>query len=130
MKIIKKKLYKNHHDLISDLKNNNYIFIKDYYEQKLDEKNISYILWIKKLYSNIFSFNNNKKRLNINTKIEIPNYSEIIEKLRNNLYYCENPKCKSIIYMNSQQRIKLEKILNLNFVEYFFEDKDITGYEK
>jgi len=32
--------------------------------------------------------------------------------------------------MNSQQRFKLEKIPNLNFVEYFFEDKDITGYEK
>lgn len=125
-----KESYKAFFDIINDLKNNNLFFIKDFYDQKLNENNIFYNKWLKNLYLNLYSEMNKNdfQKLNVNQKIELPNISEIKEKLEKKLFFCLNCKCKSISYINPQLKLEIEKIPNLNFKENF--TSIIKGYKK
>ena len=105
--------------LITELINNNFIFIKDFSEQKLDENNKLYLSWLGNLYINIktkqnYSYN---KTLIINQKLEIPNYLILKNELENKLFFCNNPRCNSIVYMTKKQQEKLNEISKL----YYFE---------
>ena len=63
--------------LIKELKNNNFIFIKDYSDQIVDENNISYVSWLKNLYIKInYSYNIEKVKNPIISKhkIETPDF--------------------------------------------------------
>ena len=113
-------LYK---DLIKDLKNNNFIFIKDYYSQKIDQNNKAYISWLKKLYKKLnFSedgYLTMKNHININQKFEAPEYPILKLEIEKNLFFCENPKCNAIVYMNNEQKKKLKGIEDLVYIENF-----------
>ena len=76
---------KFHKDFIQELKNNNYIFIKDYPEQEVNELNVKYINWLKNLYKKNF-FSEEKKYINklINNKKLIIDYHELYLKIKNN----------------------------------------------
>ena len=41
---------KIHFELIKELKNNKFIYIKDYLGQKANEKNTKYVFWLQKIY--------------------------------------------------------------------------------
>ena len=117
--------------LIKELKNNNYIFIKDYCDQIVDENNISYVSWLKKLYIKInFSIDIEKTKNPIicKYKIEIPDFPILKEKIEKKLFFCFNPQCNCIIYMNEPQKKKFHyEIKDLIFSE---EINDINDYLK
>ena len=102
---------KIHFELIKELKNDKFIYIKDYLEQEANKNNTKYVFWLQKIYIKIKSYKENKdfiNKLKIRNKYEIPEYSELINKLKNNLFECSNPKCKSIIYLTDKSKIKLK----------------------
>ena len=76
---------KFHKDFIQELKNNKYIFIKDYPVQEVNELNVKYINWLKNLYKKKF-FSEEKKYINklINNKKLIIDYHELYLKIKNN----------------------------------------------
>ena len=116
--------------LIKDLKSNNYIFIKDYSEQVVDENNISYVSWLKNLYIKMnFSYNIEKVKnpMISKHKIETPEFSKLKEKIEKKLFFCLNPQCNGIIYMNKAQKNKFHEIKDLIFSE---EINDIYDYLK
>ena len=108
-------------DLIKDLKNNNFIFIKDYYNQKIDENNKSYVSWLKKIYEKLYfseyKDNTMKNHINISQKFETPDYPILKKEIEKYLYFCENPKCNAIVYMTKEQEKQLDKIEDLIFTE-------------
>ena len=89
--------YEFQYKLIEELKNNEFIFIKDFPEETINEKNKKYINWLYMIYiKNKDSNNNNLNKLKINNKNEKEDYTELIKKLKNKLFFCINPKCKTI----------------------------------
>ena len=122
---------KFHKDFIQELKNNKYIFIKDYPEQEVNELNVKYINWLKNLYKKNF-FSEEKKYINklINNKKLIIDYHELYLKIKNNLFFCNYPKCKSIIYISDTQKNKLEKIQNLRLNDFDYDKTAIFFYQK
>ena len=124
-----KKFYLN---LILELKGNNFIFTKDYFEQKTDEKNKKYVKWLQNIYKTIH-FPNDKKYLNkikIHNNYETLNYSDLYGKLKNNLFTCTNPKCKSIIYISKNQKNSFKKIQNLEIKDLKYDNERNRGYNK
>ena len=116
--------------LIKELKNNNFIFIKDYSDQIVDENNISYVSWLKNLYIKInYSYNIEKVKNPIISKhkIETPDFPKLKEKIEKKLFFCFNPQCNCIIYMNQTQKNKFHEIKDLIFSE---EINDINDYLK
>ena len=117
-------------NLIKDLKNNNFIFIKDYSDQIVDENNKSYVSWLKNLYIKMnFTYNLEKVKNPIISKhkIETPDFQKLKEKLEKKLFYCLNPQCNCIIYMTKTQKIKFREIKDLIFSE---DINDINRYLK
>ena len=119
-------------NFIQKLNNNGYIFIKDYLEQKTDEKNIKYMKWLRTLYKKIFLVNEEKYLVKIKqkNKYEILDYQELYKKLKNNLFTCINPECKSVIYVSDEHKELFENIGNLNLEDYSYEYFIIKGYDK
>ena len=116
--------------LIKELKSNNYIFIKDYSDQIVDENNISYASWLKNLYIKMnFSYNIEKAKnpMISKHKIETPEFPKLKEKIEKKLFFCLNPQCNCIIYMNKAQKNKFHEIKDLIFSE---EINDIDNYLK
>jgi hypothetical protein len=116
--------------LVKLLKEEELIFIKDYYKQIMNKENKKYLYWLQKIFRKKYERNdiNYLNRLNINNNIEIPDYPEIIKDLKNNLFECSNYKCKSIIYLSDSQK----KIFN-KMPDLYLENKFsifLTGYEK
>ena len=120
-------LYKK--KLTKMLKNENFVFFREYYNQKLDENNDKYISWLKELYIKIYHPNERKLGLDLknlaNQKIEIPDYLVLKEKIENKLIYCMNPYCNCIAYMNRDQKGILRDIKNIIFKEesWFYKGK-------
>ena len=116
-----KKDTKRIKQLNKELINNNFVFLKDYYEQKLDENNKLYVSWLKNLYIKLKIEKNNLKNntLNINQKIEIPDFSIIKAEIENTLFFCSNPQCNSIVYMTESQKNVLNKTNNLYYTDYY-----------
>ena len=122
---------KFHKDFIQELKNNKYIFIKDYPEQEVNELNVKYINWLKNLYKKKF-FSEEKKYINklINNKKLIIDYHELYLKIKNNLFFCNYPKCNSIIYISDTQKNKLEIIQNLRLNDFDYDKTAIFFLSK
>lgn len=126
--------------LIDSLIINNYIFKKDYYGQKIDKNNTLYRTWFMKLYKKIY----NKESLNLDESLndmknspkikhlEIINIKTDFEAkkkglLENSLFFCYNPECNAIVYMNKEQK-KLFKSIKHHLYDEGFEL--IFGYYK
>jgi hypothetical protein len=126
--------------LIDNLIINNYIFKKDYYGQKIDKNNTLYRSWFIKLYKKIYS----KESLNIDESLsdmqKSPKikYLEIINTkvdfnamrkslLEMSLFFCDNPECNAIVYMNNEQKKLFGRIRHHLYDEGF---ELISGYYK
>ena len=116
--------------LVKLLKEEELIFVKDYYKQKISEENKKFLFWLQKIYRKKYERNdiNYLNRINIKNNIEIPDYPEIIKDLKNNLFECSNYKCNSIIYLSDSQRNLFNKIPDLYLEQGYSEF--LTGYEK
>jgi hypothetical protein len=123
--------YEFQYKLIEELKNNEFIFIKDFPEETTNEKNIKYINWLYMIYNKNKESNNNKNNLNklkINNKNEKEDYTELIKKLKNKLFFCINPKCKSITYISDNLKNKFEELQNLKDFNYI--NEELNGQKK
>ncbi len=116
--------------LVKLLKEEELIFVKDYYKQKISEENKKFLFWLQKIFRKKYERNNINylNRINIKNNIEIPDYPEIIKDLKNNLFECSNYKCNSIIYLSDSQRKLFNKIPGLYLEQEYSEF--LTGYEK
>lgn len=116
--------------LVKLLKEEELIFVKDYYKQKISEENKKFLFWLQKIFRKKYERNdiNYLNRINIKNNIEIPDYPEIIKDLKNNLFECSNYKCNSIIYLFDSQRKLFNKIPDLYLEQEYSEF--LTGYEK
>lgn len=76
--------------LVKLLKEEELIFVKDYYKQKISEENKKFLFWLQKIFRKKYERNdiNYLNRINIKNNIEIPDYPEIIKDLKNNLFEC------------------------------------------
>ena len=123
-----------HYKFIQELKNDGFIFIKDFPEQMTNENNKDYANWLIMIYKNIFikdSKDKNKiNNLKINNKFEIPDFSEIFKNLKDDLFFCINPECKSIIYISKKYKDKFNIIQNLYLEDYDYEYKTLNGQQK
>ena len=120
-----------HKNFIQELKSNKFIYIKDYPEQEINEKNINYINWLQNIYTKIYLFKEkNLPNKLINNKGIFADYYKLNLELKNNLYFCTYPKCKSIIYMSDKQKDKFKKIQNLFLKDFNYEYRDIFYFEK
>ena len=86
-------------NFIQKLKSNSFIFIKDYLNQKTDENNLKYLKWLQSLYKKIYFTNDEKPliKIKVRSKCKVSDYQAIYKQLKNNLFTCINPECKSII---------------------------------
>ena len=113
---IKRKIMK----LLSKLKCNNYIFIKDYPGQNI-ENNPLYLKWLKNIYiKNKINENkteNNYIKNQINQKFTPPDeISQLLTKdISKKIFQCKNPKCKSLVYIPNDVFYLLRNIPNLLF---------------
>lgn len=130
--VVKQK--KAHNDLIKELRNKNLIFLKDYSNQKTDKGNISYVSWLKKIRGHFFHIklnntknNNIENRLIFNQRIEIPDYEILKNEIEKKLFFCFNPQCNCIVYMDKKQKEKLKEIQDLIYNEDL---EDIGNYKK
>jgi hypothetical protein len=118
---------------IEKLKNNNdFIFIKDYLEQKTDENNKRYMNWLKNLYIKL-KCNNNKNNINkiiLKYKTEISYDPKRFKEIINNFFECSNPECKSITYLTNQLKTNFKNLPDLYLEEYIYGRVSITNYEK
>lgn len=116
-----KKDRKSIMQLNKELINNNFIFLKDYYEQKLDENNKLYVSWLENLYIKLKKEKKNLKNntLNIKQKIEIPDFSIVKAEIENKLFFCSNPQCNSIVYMTENQKKKFNQTNNLFYFDTY-----------
>ena len=128
---IKNEKMNKHNDLVQELKNQNFIFIKDYPEQKLNKINKKYTYWIQNIYLKIHSFNDNiYNKFKTKIKYELPDYPKLLEEIKENLFFCNNPKCKSVIYLSKNISKKFKKIPDIYLFENAYDDIFLTGYEK
>ena len=104
--------------------------MKDYFEQKFNQNNLKYIHWLQNIYLKINSCNNNYNKLKLNIKYEIPDYPQLLEEFKENLFFCNNPNCKSIIYLSKNLYNKYKKIPDVYLEENLSDGVIITGYEK
>lgn len=106
-------------DLIKELINENSIFIKDYYNQKIND-NLLYNKWLKKIYIKL-NFPKEEsiieKPLIINKKIDISENNIIRQEIEKKLFFCLNPQCNCIVYMTQEQKEKIKNIKNLFYNE-------------
>lgn len=138
---IKEKKIEPYILLLNELINDNHIFKKDYYDQKIDDNNKLYKAWLTKIYNKLKneSINikntkedtiennletNNIKHITINQKTE---YALIKKELEKSLYFCVNPGCNAIVYMNKKHEDSLKKIKDCSYDEPF---EYIRGYNK
>ena len=87
----------------------------------MNEQNKKYLYWLQKIYRNKYERNDNKNlnRLNIKNNVEIPNYPEIINDLKNNLFECSNYKCESLIYLSDSHKNIFNKMPDLYLENQF-----------
>ena len=122
---------KKHNNIVEELKNQNYIFIKDYPEQKLNKNNKKYLYWIQNIYLKIHYFKDNiHNKFKIKIKYELPDYPKLLEEIKENLFFCSNPKCKSVIYLPKNVYNKYKKIPDIYLDEDYYYNIFLTGYEK
>jgi len=107
--------------LIEQLKNENFIFFREYYNQKLDENNSKYISWLKKLYIKLnypdIKSNQLELKPSFNQKYKIPEYPILKEEIENELINCMNPYCNCVVYMTERQKEELREIKDFIFKE-------------
>ena len=124
---------KIHYDLIKELNDNQFIFIRNYSDEIIDENNKLYVSWLKKNYVKINNLNSknylNKINIFLNTR-KSPNFPELIQNIKENLFICENPICKSIIYLTENQKKKLKEIKNVSLVAHQYDFYFILNYQK
>ena len=74
------------------------------------------------------SNNNNLNKFKINNKNEKEEYTELIKKLKNKLFFCINPKCKSITYISDNLKNKFEELQNLQ--DFNYRNNELNGQKK
>ena len=128
---IKNEKMNIHKELVQELKKENFIFEKEFPELKVNENNKKYVYWLRNIYLKKNSvYNNNYNKLKINIKYEIPDYPKLLEEIKDNLFFCCNPKCKSIIYLSKKLYNKFKNIPDIYLEEKLIDGVIITGYEK
>jgi hypothetical protein len=106
-----------HISLIKELHNNKFIFIKNYVDEKINENNKRYVSWLQRIYTQIQYTNNcHLKKICFKFKSVLLSYSQLFEAVKDNLFVCTNPECKSIIYLSQKHKEKLDEIKNIELI--------------
>jgi hypothetical protein len=100
--------------------------------QKTDENNLKYLKWLQSLYKKIYFTTDEKPliKIKVRSKCKVSDYQAIYKQLKNNLFTCINPECKSIIYISDEHKDLFKKIGNLKLEDYSYEYRKISGHDK